>query len=66
MKHLILSASMVVGLAGCGSLPANLQSSGPGVDVARMDTINREATRRGVLVVWINPPRSKPAPASGS
>lgn len=63
MKPAILLATLATALlAGCASTPpSDAAPKVRGVDQAYIDTIDRHATRAGVRVHWINPPRRKRA-----
>lgn len=58
MKALIATLILGMLLLGCAS-PAGLAGADSGLDSARMNAIDREATRAGVRVYWINAPRKK-------
>jgi len=77
MKRSVVSLLPVLGLVGCGTLSApapEAPSAPPGVaapattsevDTTRMGLIEYFARKRGVQVVWINPPRKNVAVATG-
>jgi hypothetical protein len=66
MRLTLLLAIAAFGFAGCASAPrSELGVSDDGVDRARMALIEENASRSGVRVFWMNPPR-KPSTASGS
>ena len=60
MKRLALSMVAAVGLVGCASVtvPSAVSRDGTHLtpDTERMAIVERQATRFGVKVIWVNPP----------